>query len=229
MGTHNLKKINNVWRAEGAGGVLRRSAARGLDISIDALCQASRSLKIQRALLYDYRLNRRFVETNISLEGAHQGQRAFIIGTGPSLVHQDLSHLSNEITFAVNSFWMHPAIAIVQPTYYVLLDSVFLDGSPHSSTNFGKLTSAADKSTFLVPANCRRSMIESGCLPDERTKFVSFAGVLHDSVIKWPELHRYVPGMWNVVQLALLAALYMGCNPIYLIGCDHDYVQPGGD
>jgi hypothetical protein len=217
-----------IWKEAGIGGVLFRSAGVGLGFGIRVMERALRKMRIEQASFFDYRMNRKFVAPNKQLEDIHLHRRAFVIGNGPSLAHQDLSVLRGEITFVVNSFWMHSDITELQPTYYVLIDPLFFDGSVSSRTSLGKMAAAANRSVFIVPACYRRNAIEKGCLPLERTKFVSFAGVLHDSEINWPELHCHVPGMWNVVQLALLGALYMGCHQIYLIGCDHDFIPGDG-
>lgn len=223
-----LQTAFKIWKEAGVGGVLFRSAGVGLGFGIRMIERVLRKLRIEQASFFDYWLNRKFVAPNKQLEDIHLNRRAFVIGNGPSLAHQDLSLLSGEITFVVNGFWMHSDIATLQPTYYVLLDPLYFDGSEASRTTLGQIAAAAKRSVFIVPASYRRNATEKGCLPIERTRFVSFAGVLHDSYPNWPELHRHVPGVWNVVQLAILGAFYMGCNRINMIGCDHDFIPGEG-
>ena len=42
----------------------------------------------------------------ISIRGSHRGERAFIIGNGPSLRETDLSPLRNEFTFGLNRIYL---------------------------------------------------------------------------------------------------------------------------
>src|SRR5271157_2832817 len=46
-------------------------------------------------------------KTLLSLYNLHLGERAFIIGNGPSLNKCDLSLLKNETTFAVNNIYLN--------------------------------------------------------------------------------------------------------------------------
>lgn len=52
----------------------------------------------------------------------HKGERAFIIGNGPSLNNMDLSYLNNEITFASNSFFLMLKEIDFVPSYYNVED-----------------------------------------------------------------------------------------------------------
>ena len=52
----------------------------------------------------------------------HEGQRAFIIGNGPSLNQCNLSLLRNEVTFGVNAIYLNRAKMGFYPTYYVVED-----------------------------------------------------------------------------------------------------------
>ena len=45
---------------------------------------------------------------NIKLKNIHQGERCFILGSGPSIINEDLIPLQNEIVFALNNFYVHP-------------------------------------------------------------------------------------------------------------------------
>src|SRR5437870_1912789 len=90
-----------------------RWARRLLAVEIDA-----RLTREERQLLDG---NRQFLQR-------HSGKRAFVLATGPSLAAQDLSPLSTEITFAVNSFWRHAEMGRWQPTYFLLTDGLLFSG-----------------------------------------------------------------------------------------------------
>jgi hypothetical protein len=59
--------------------------------------------------------------------------------------------------------------------------------------------------------------------PDDRTYYCDFAGKLANDV-KSVDITKPIPGAESVSLFGLCLAVYMGCNPIYLIGMDHDFL-----
>lgn len=57
-----------------------------------------------------------------SLRDKHKGERAFILGMGPSLKIQDLERLKNEVTFGCNKIFLAYPEMSFRPTYYFVLD-----------------------------------------------------------------------------------------------------------
>ncbi len=51
------------------------------------------------------------------LKDVHKGKRAFIVGNGPSLKQTDLSKLKNEVTFAMNCFYL----AFPELGFYIII------------------------------------------------------------------------------------------------------------
>jgi hypothetical protein len=184
-----------------------------------------------RAALRTRRLlwaHRHLLTPNAELHGRHGGERCFVIGNGPSLARQDLSHLAGEITFCVNSFWKHPIVERWAPTYYCLADPDFFDGSEPNRRFFADLRQACPSSTLLLPLQAHRLVAEQGLVPASHVRYVAFAGQLRDGLRAVPDLTRAVPGVINVTLLAILTALYAGCSRIYLLGLDHDWLAHRG-
>ena len=158
----------------------------------------------------------------------HRGQRCFVIGNGPSLKHQDLSQLQGEITFACNSFFLHPEVRESGlPTYYFLSDPEYFDGTVPLD-DFSQLMTAIGSTPIFVPYYAKDFVIKTGALPAEQTYYLATCGGLEESWRTRPDLTKAIPGVQTVVQLAVLAAMYMGCSPIYLMGLDHDWLSHGG-
>src|SRR4051812_20507954 len=85
----------------------------------------------------------------------HPGPRCFIIGNGPSLKEQDLSRLTGEVTFATNSFYLHPLAKEQQlPMYYLLSDPQYFDGST-SNEEFAQLQAAIGSKPIFLPHYAR--------------------------------------------------------------------------
>jgi len=177
------------------------------------------------------------LDRNNIFHNCHKNQRCFVIGNGPSLNSQDLSLLAGELTFVMNSFWKHPIIADWQPNYYCFADPGYFDGTePFLETGYGMtiqqffavVCQSIHTSTFFFPIQGAKVCIEKGYLPIDRTFFVHFQGVLRNGISDIPDFTKSVPWVQSVSQLAIMAATYMGCSPIYLIGFDHDWLATFG-
>ena len=176
-------------------------------------------------LLRDYgeRLKR-----NEIFRGRHPGKRCFVLGNGPSLRKQDLALLANEITFVTNSFYVHPLVGENwQPDYYFFSDHLYFDGSVPLS-EFQELTSRIRSAPIFVPCYAEKFLSQSNALPPERTYYVAAGAERLDRADSIPDFTQPTPGMQTVVQLAMMAAMYMGCTTIYLMGVDHDWLSHGG-
>lgn len=167
---------------------------------------------------------------NRKFNNIHSGKRCFVIGNGPSLKNQRLSKLKNELTIVSNAFWKHPLISGEwQPSYYCFADPLYFDAGNEdfiSVINFFKnLREKIILSKLFVPVSASDTVFRYNLLPREKTNFILFGGSLSRTDINEIDLTKTVPGVQNVSQMGIEAALFMGCNPIYLIGLDHDWLS----
>ncbi len=179
----------------------------------------------------------RIVEKNCIHKNIHKGKPCFIIGNGPSLVGQDLSPLADELTFVVNGFFKHDIVEQWQPTYYFLVDPDYFNGSePFLQAGstvtvqeyFDELKNRVYSTTFFVPLGGYSFILNNNLIPLKNTFFVPFQGVLSRYLPDIPDITKSVPGVENVVQMAIMVAMYMGCSPIFLMGLDHDWLANTG-
>lgn len=173
---------------------------------------------------------REVLKLNEIYRNKHRGQRCFVIGTGPSLNTQDLDPLGTELTFVMNAFWQHPIADKWQPTYYLLSDSVYFDGSEHSVGFMRSMNQRISTSTFFAPLHFKEKILELQLLPADRTSWLGFGSEFHEAgtLVEEIDLTSLVPNPRSVSQLCIMAALYMGCSPIYLLGLDHDWLAHMG-
>jgi hypothetical protein len=165
---------------------------------------------------------------NETFRDRHRGQRCFVIGNGPSLKNQDLSRLSGEVTFATNSFHLHPLAQEHRlPTYYLLSDPEYFEGGI-ALEEFSRLKAAIGSIPIFLPHYAKGFINSTGALPAEQVYYLATCGGLEDTWRARPDLTKTIPGAQTVVQLAILVAMYMGCSPIYLLGLDHDWLSHGG-
>lgn len=167
----------------------------------------------------------KLLEKNKIFKDIHKNCRCFIIGNGPSLRKHNLTFLKNEITFTVNAFWKHSIIKEWQPTYYCFADPIYFDRSDAMNDFFYKLSSNIKNSTFFIPHYSKIIIEKRELLPISKTFFIAFRNELSMTSPSEIDLTGYLPKVINVVQLAIIIALYMGCTPIYLIGVDHDWLS----
>lgn len=176
------------------------------------------------------------VAENSKFKNIHYGERCFILATGPSIQTQDLLPLQDELCIAVSQFFLHKNINIISPKYHVLapthapfnfddLNKIF-DGLTQSYKNdvtcflgyssyiysnyrfIEKYPQYKNDKQYFIDYSMSKSLNESNYCNDEIWK-----------IDKRPFSIR------TVIYSAIQVALYMGCKEIYLIGCDHDYLN----
>lgn len=213
-----LSVLRNILR-DGPSGLLRAISAR-LASAADSLDRPTPEQRAQ-AELYERLLSR-----NERFCGVLQGQRAFVLGNGPSLNSQDLDLLVGENVFAVNSFCRNPLVAKQQPIALCLADPRWFSGTASHQADLHMMNDALEATSFFVPAWAHDAVTQDKLLPPDRTFYCRMEGSLHDSPQFSFDLGHTIPGVYNVGQFAIMVALYMGCDPIYLLGMDHDWFAP---
>lgn len=152
------------------------------------------------------------------LRNLHAGQRAFILGNGPSLNRCDLSFLKDEITFGVNSIFLNYEKMGFHPTYYVVEDMLVAEDRSEEINHyhgpkvkfFGNyLHYCIQDAPDVVWLNVRVDYQEYANFP----RFSTNAGRM-----------IWVGG--TVSYLCMQLAYFMGFKEVYLIGFDHSYRIP---
>ena len=189
----------------------------------------SRKLDFAVAAAALYRDHGALLKRNSSFAGKHSGRRAFVVGNGPSLNSQDLAPLGSELTFVSNAFFKHPVLAEWKPSYYFLTDPLYFDGSEASSQVFQELVGAVGSTVYFLPASALEVVREQTLLNEDEAFYVGMVGDLAHDPAWSPDLTKALPGVRTVVQLGIIAAMYMGCSPIYLLGMDHDWLAHKGE
>ena len=80
-------------------------------------------------LYFQFQFNiKKSLRLNLKYKDLHKGERCFILATGPSLgdlKNYQITALSKEVTFAVNSFYKVNSTQEIIPNYYVLMDDLY--------------------------------------------------------------------------------------------------------
>ncbi len=136
-------------------------------------------------------------------------QRCFILGNGPSLADMDLTHLRNEITLGTNSI-----VLLFHPRHMVLCAKTILSSpSWRMAARLG--VKMSEHSFVSVP------MTKIGFPPEKITVFPVGSGS------SWfsddPTVRPFCKNSSSGAVMQQMA-VYLGCNPIYMIGFDGGYV-----
>jgi len=136
-----------------------------------------------------------------SFRDLHPGRPAFIIGPGESIGEQDLAPLRRHVAFAVEGVARRFRDWGFEPTYHVMMDA----GLARRQPDLLNLPRIATKFA-TADVDCARH--NAVALRSLGTMGFSFD----------PERGVYDGG--TTLFAAIQLACYMGCDPVYLIGCD---------
>lgn len=141
----------------------------------------------------------------------HINKRCFIVGNGPSLNDIDMSLLKDEITFGSNRCYMGYGKWGFDFTYWGIMDRLQVE-------EYGLEYEAN------IPEHTPKFF------PFEYASMLNFANACPVPFdYEWRPPYRFSgsPDMlylgFSVTHMMIQLAVIMGCNPIYLIGCDHRY------
>ncbi len=145
------------------------------------------------------------------LKDKYRGQRAFILGNGPSLALTDIGKLKNEYTFGTNRVYLAFPSWGFPTSFFVCVNDLVIEQA------------AADIQALTMPKFVSwRS--HRWIHPDDETIF------LHTTYGR-PIFASDARGrLWEgatVTYVSLQLAFYMGFDPVVLIGVDHNFASKG--
>jgi hypothetical protein len=170
--------------------------------------------------------DRKTLAFNAALRDRHRGRRCFVLGNGPSLGDVDLTLLRSEITIGMNSIQLHSSAGNWSPKYYCRAEPGNVYESVDRLKSIRALTERLDCEGYFFPLDARNAIEQLKLLPAPRTHY--FKSIV--DLTEWPvnefaiDLTDGIPFVGNTAQFAILLALYLGANPIILMGMDHDFL-----
>lgn len=146
------------------------------------------------------------------LKDIHRGERAFIIGNGPSLRQTDLGKLKGEFTFGLNRIYLLFQELGFSTTFYVAVNDLVIEQCRDDITALPMPKFLSWRSHRFFPA---------GPTP------ATFLYTTYDN----PAFARDVRGrVWEsatVTYVAMQLAFHMGFKQVILVGVDHNSNVPG--
>ncbi len=146
------------------------------------------------------------------LKDIHKGERAFIIGNGPSLKKTDLSKLKDEYTFGLNRIYLiFPELGF-HTTYFVTINDLVIEQCKDE-------IAALPMPKFLSWRT--HHVFSSGRAP------ATFLYTTYDNPAFARDVRHRVWESATVTYVALQLAFHMGFERVILIGVDHTSNVPG--
>jgi len=165
------------------------------------------------------------LEENRAFLNCHQGERCFILGSGPSIKEQDMKLLAGQIVMTQNHFHAHEDIKTINPKYHVNVPKY----QPKEYDNDWRdwLRSMDERlpaeTTLFFGKNTRYLVDEMG-LFQGRVHYIEKGGGLALRRRAPVGLTKRIMPVPTVLTECLAIAIYMGFSEIVLVGFDLDQV-----
>lgn len=152
-------------------------------------------------------------------ENKYDGQRCFIIATGPSLTIDDLEKLKGEYTFGVNSIIRLFDKTDFRPDFYGIQDRDVYGAMQDIIRN------TEFKTAFYADIIEKYYNVPSNFIPfPYNGEYHLYNGKLGEYNSKFSDnAYKIVYDGYSITYSLIEIAVYMGFKEIYLVGCDCSY------
>lgn len=150
----------------------------------------------------------------LKLKNIYKGNRAFIIGNGPSLTISQLNKLENEISFACNKIFLAYPETKWRPTYYIVEDRLDID------EYLDIIFELKDSQKFIPDKFIEQNKISSDLIYYP----YKYCGE-HCTEFSCDISSKFNSG-FSVIFTMLELAVFMGLRELYIIGVDFNYNIP---
>lgn len=176
------------------------------------------------------REDKRILLRNRELKDVYKGKRCFILGTGPSLNKCNLDFISDEISIGINSIWHHKDFHKWEPKAICYIHPIREEFEKSSSWElyFREFRKKVNKSILFTRLKEKEIIRGRDLFPKDRVRYLEFGKAMHKTNKFDFDLTHTIPGSKTVAQTAIVTAIYMGCNPIYLLGLNHNWLSYRG-
>lgn len=179
-----------------------------------------------------YRKVKEILAKNEELKNIGRGKTCFIIGNGPSINGQDLTKLADKDTFIMNNFWRHPQYNFIRPKYYVAITvPSFLDPlkpkQAHDDDLFGAdpVIAQTPETKLFFSVLIKEKVEKANIFKTNPKYYILQEGFLNEQLRFNLDITKPVPFSKNTTLMAMMLAVYMGYETIYLLGCEHNWLD----
>lgn len=164
----------------------------------------------------------------ISSNSLMQNKTCFVIGNGPSLKLINHNRLVEEDVFVVNFFFNNSWFKKLKSVYYLFTDPAFFNDCTKQRLSNLALKEISDlfnnKSIkkIIIPIQRKKQWLKQFDynIPEEKMRYYYSSLEFHSGKLKLPKTNQNFYKGQTVIINALLYAMSLGYNKIYLIGVD---------
>ena len=180
---------------------------------------------------YISRQDKSLLKKNLLLKNKHKGERVFVLGAGHSVTKQDLTKLKGECVISVSNTFVHPDYPVFAPRYHVLPPLLTGHSFLYDEDEFipwlkEMETKTLDAEMFFHIVD--QAIIHKNHLFEGRTNHWYDYRRWNEMLDVPIDLSKLTYPIWNVSEIVLAVALYLGFEKIYLLGIDLDWYRGGG-
>jgi len=180
------------------------------------------------------------LKPNTELKNKYHGKRCFILGTAPSIMEFDLKKIKDECIIAINEFYYHPdfdqifnshpanKFIVLPPTHATIEEQETL----HDLEDMEQKISPEVTLMFGLddyPVNYHYQIKKHDLFKGHELKYFSTGIQTQLGWYRFSKKHwDFTRNIWSSAVgsvYALLFALYMNFDEIYLLGIDHSYLS----
>jgi len=172
----------------------------------------------------------RVLARNETLRNKHQDQRCFLLGSGKSILSQDLTLLRGEAVITQNNFHVHESISVVAPAYHCVIPMYQPpEYAPDWKTWFESMAERLPATTHLITGLNSKPLLERNGLFTDRVSYIRHG--INPLFIRRPpfDITRNVMNIETALTQCIEVALFMGFSRIYLLGFDLSQICEGRD
>lgn len=166
------------------------------------------------------------IRRNTRWKNRYRGKRCFILGNGPSLKDVRFSDLQEEYVFTVNQLMRREDFKDLHANFHLWSDFRFFDVDPDDEGDqellrvMRSLNTEGNQPECFIPADFIDFAKKYGLMDSLRMNFFKVNLAFYEHFQEPIDFAKYLPSQASVVVYAIMLAIYMGFEEIYLLGCD---------
>jgi hypothetical protein len=168
---------------------------------------------------------RSYLPENVEYKDTYkQGERCFILATGPSIKEEKLNLLKGEACISVSNFFVHEMFNELHPIFHVFAPLHLPLTAKEYKSWLKEAISHTNSDIKFVACHNDFNIINDGGL-NNTNKFLYYitGGDFPINFVKG------IPPIQTVVHIAIYLAIYLGFKEIYLLGVDHSWILHYGE
>jgi hypothetical protein len=176
-----------------------------------------------KSAVFDILLPDRLLIENRKFKDIHKDQSCFILGSGHSIMSQNLTKLAGCIVMTQNHFHSHKDIKIINPKYHVVVPKYQpTDHDKNWEEWFETMETRLPDNTHFFMGKNTKYLIDPREKLNKRTHYLQPGYNAVSMNRARVQLDKRIMKVPTVITQCITIALYMGFRKIYLLGFDLD-------